>query len=58
VQNCVVDVIRTDIILYSQSMTGKRVRPYVMDARFSVDIDTETDLLLAEALLAMEDKKQ
>jgi hypothetical protein len=29
-----------------------------MDARFSVDIDTETDLLLAEALLAMEDKKQ
>ncbi len=43
-----VDVIRTRTILEQHSLTGKRVRPIMIDVNFCVDIDTIVDFDLAE----------
>jgi N-acylneuraminate cytidylyltransferase len=47
--NCVIDVTRYKTIFDMQSMTGEYLLPYIMDSKFVVDIDSSTDLLLAEA---------
>jgi N-acylneuraminate cytidylyltransferase len=43
-----VDVIRTTTITEKHSLTGKRVRPIMVDVNFCVDIDTIVDFDLAE----------
>lgn len=45
--NCVIDVTRWRTIFQQQSMTGKRILPFVMDSKFVVDIDSPEDLLVA-----------
>lgn len=47
--NCVIDVTRYKTILEKQSMTGDYILPYIMDSKLVVDIDSPTDLLVAEA---------
>lgn len=49
--NAVTDVTRRNTILRKHSMTGDRMLPYVMDARFVVDIDEPDDLLTASIKL-------
>jgi len=46
-----VDVIRTTTIIEKGSLTGTRVRPIVIDAAYTVDIDTLADFELAERAL-------
>jgi N-acylneuraminate cytidylyltransferase len=49
-QSGYVDVVRADVVLRQDSMTGSRIRAFpVHDA--GIDIDTEADLARAEALL-------
>lgn len=43
-----VDVIRTTTITHKHSLTGRRVRPILIDVNFCVDIDTMVDFDLAE----------
>lgn len=45
-QNACIDVIRTDVILKQNSMSGKIIAGYEMDENF--DIDTEEEFLAAE----------
>lgn len=49
--NAVTDVTRRRTILEKHSMTGDRILPYVIDARYVVDIDEPDDLLLAAVKL-------
>lgn len=51
-QNASVDVVRRSTLLEQRSMTGRVILPYVMDERYSVDLDTELDFMAAEAILA------
>jgi YrbI family 3-deoxy-D-manno-octulosonate 8-phosphate phosphatase len=46
-----VDVIRATTITDQRSLTGKRVRPIMIDVNFCVDIDTLVDFDLAEAAI-------
>lgn len=50
--NCVIDVTRPRTILEQGSMTGRVMRPYVMDAEDAFDIDTPRDLVVAQAFAA------
>lgn len=50
-QNGAVDVVRAATIVDQQSMTGRRIRAYVMDELDSVNIDSPLDWMLAERLL-------
>jgi YrbI family 3-deoxy-D-manno-octulosonate 8-phosphate phosphatase len=43
-----IDVIRASTILAKRSMSGSRIRPYLLEPGYSVDIDTEADWLEAE----------
>ena len=45
-QNACIDVIRADVILKQNSMSGKKIAGYEMDENF--DIDTEEEFLAAE----------
>ncbi len=45
-----IDVLRSETILKKGSMSGDKVRPIHIDAAYSVDIDTLSDLQRAEAL--------
>jgi N-acylneuraminate cytidylyltransferase len=45
-----VDVVRSEVIL-GGSMSGGSIVPVVVDRDICVDIDTDADLVLAEALL-------
>ncbi len=49
--NGVIDVTRSSTILRLNSMVGNRILPYVMDARYVVDIDSPEDLVVAEVKL-------
>ncbi len=51
IQNGSVDVIRTKVILAMNSMTGKNIKPLVMDELDSVNIDSILDWHLAEILM-------
>lgn len=51
-QNASVDVVRRATLLEQRSMTGRVILPYVMEGRYSVDLDTEIDFVAAEAILA------
>ena len=46
-----IDVTRRSTILDKQSMTGDRMRAYVMDANDVLDIDTPRDLAFARFVL-------
>jgi CMP-N-acetylneuraminic acid synthetase len=47
-----IDAIRPRTILKKGSMSGRLIRPLLLDPRYTLDIDTEFDWLLAEYLLA------
>ena len=46
-----IDAIRTSTITRKHSLTGKRIYPLVIDARYTVDIDTPSDWARYEALV-------
>jgi YrbI family 3-deoxy-D-manno-octulosonate 8-phosphate phosphatase len=46
-----IDAIRTDTILKKQSMTGDKIYPLIIDARYTVDIDSLTDWARYEAMV-------
>ena len=56
IQNASMDVFRPSNIWQLRSTTGTEIIPLVMDELESVDINTEIDFLLAEALMAQEDR--
>lgn len=47
---------RADIVMQLGSLYGADCRPYIMPPERSMDIDTEFDLLLAESLLASQNR--
>ena len=51
IQNGSVDVVRTKVILDLNSMTGRRIKVFVMDELDSVNIDSPLDWALAEILM-------
>ena len=51
IQNGAVDVIRASVITESHSMSGRRMRAFVMDELDSVNIDSPLDWALAESLI-------
>jgi N-acylneuraminate cytidylyltransferase len=48
--NCVIDVTRYRTIMEEKSMTGQRIRPYVMNPDDVIDIDSPRDLTIAQCL--------
>lgn len=50
-----IDVIRRQTIVNQSSLTGRRVLPAVVEARYCVDIDTPRDLALAAWALSQDD---
>ncbi len=46
-----IDAIRTNTLLEKGSMSGDVILPFILDARYAVDIDTENDWRRAERLL-------
>lgn len=50
-QNGHVDVIRYNTIMRKHSMAGDRVLPYVMDEKYMIDIDSVSDIKIAEAMM-------
>jgi YrbI family 3-deoxy-D-manno-octulosonate 8-phosphate phosphatase len=50
-----VDIVRSATILGKGSMSGEKIRPIHIDAAYSVDIDTLSDLKAAEALASSGD---
>jgi N-acylneuraminate cytidylyltransferase len=50
-----IDVIRTSTILKKRSMSGEEILPVLIDPRYTVDIDTQTDWRRAEWLAASGD---
>ena len=50
-ENGAVYVTWRDVLVNQRSIWGARTRPFLMDARSSVDIDTSYDLTVAEVLL-------
>lgn len=51
IQNGSIDVIRTVVILEQHSMSGDRIKPFVMNEFDSLNIDDELDWQLAEILI-------
>lgn len=51
IQNGAVDVIRASVITQKNSMSGRRIRAFVMDELDSVNIDSPLDWALAERLI-------
>lgn len=58
IQNGSVDVVRTKVILDLNSMTGHRIKAFVMDELDSVNIDSPLDWALAEILMKSRLNKQ
>lgn len=52
IQNGAVDVIKPEVIMQKNSMTGDPIKALVMDADESISIDTPLDWQLAEILMA------
>jgi N-acylneuraminate cytidylyltransferase len=50
-QNASVDVVRYDTIIKKNSMTGDNILPLFMEAKYSVDLDTEFDFKIAEEII-------
>ncbi len=46
-----IDVIKPEVILKENSMTGNCIKPFIMEEIFSVDIDTPISLKIAEFIL-------
>lgn len=46
-----IDVIKTEVILNENSMTGKFVKPLILDEIFSIDIESQFSLKVAEVIL-------
>ena len=51
VQNGAIDVVRAKTIIEKRSISGDVILPYIMEAVYSINIDTELDLLFAELLM-------
>jgi len=51
VQNGSVDVIRANVILKMNSMTGRRIKAFIMEKKDSVNIDSPLDWVMAEILI-------
>lgn len=49
--NCVIDVTRPATLRNMNSMTGKHILPFVMDADEALDIDSPRDLTIARLLM-------
>lgn len=49
--NGVVDVLRTDNLFQNKSLWGEDMRLHIVEEDYAVDIDTELDFLVCEALL-------
>ena len=52
IQNGAVNIIKPEVIMQKNSMTGDPIKALVMDADESVSIDTALDWQLAEILMA------
>lgn len=50
-QNGHIEVIRYETIMKKHSMTGDKILPYIMDQEYSVDIDSNLSIKLAEVIL-------
>lgn len=46
-----IDVMRHKTLMTKGSMTGDRILPYILDSRYTIDIDTEADWIRAEWLM-------
>ncbi|MCK1986500.1 acylneuraminate cytidylyltransferase family protein [Lysinibacillus fusiformis] len=55
-QNACIDVIRSTVILNEKSMTGNKIKGYIMEHNF--DIDTEEEFIRAEKYLDYSKSKQ
>ena len=53
--NGTIYLVRRDVLIEGNSLLGDRVRPLVMPAERSLDIDSELDLVIAEALIRRRD---
>ena len=51
VQNGAIDVVRAKTIIDKRSISGDVILPYIMEAVYSINIDTELDFSLAELLM-------
>ena len=51
VQNGAIDVVRTKTIIEKKSISGDVILPYIMEALYSINIDTELDFSFAELLM-------
>ena len=54
--NGVVDVLRTDNLFQDKSMWGEDMRLYVVKEENAIDIDTELDFFVCEALLKQKNR--
>lgn len=50
-QTGLVDVMRYATLMEKESMTGRHIRPIVLDARYTIDIDRKTDWEQAELMI-------
>ena len=50
-QTASVDIIRYNTIMGMNSMAGKRILPFLIEEKYSLDVDTELDFLVAETVL-------
>lgn len=51
VRNGAVYLTRRDVLMEGNSIWGERIRPYIMPETRSINIDSELDLLVAEAMI-------
>lgn len=51
-------ITRTEVLQQSKSFYGNKVIPYIMEEKYSIDIDDMSDLQLAEFMLTMQDTKK
>lgn len=51
-------ITRTEVIQQSKSFYGKKVIPYIMEEKYSIDIDDMSDLQLAEFMLTAEENRK
>ena len=51
IQNGAIDVVRAKTIIDKRSISGDVILPYIMEAVYSINIDTELDFSLAELLM-------
>jgi N-acylneuraminate cytidylyltransferase len=56
-QNAHVDIIRYETIMEKHSMTGEKIIPYIMDEKYSIDINDPIDLKLAEFFMEVDHER-